>query len=174
MLGVSPLGGAAIHAGTRVASGSAAKVGLDTKTNRGPRGPRGRRGPRGFLGRPGQRGPTGLKGPTGQKGATGSVGVAATQRWAVVAANGTVVRSKGLVASNPVSNTGTGTYTVAFANTTTASCAWESTIASTATSAPSSGYLTLNQGAFTNVVDVNTYMSGGIAVNQPFMLTLFC
>jgi hypothetical protein len=175
VLGVSPLGGAAIHAGTRVASGSAAKVGLDTKTNRGPRGPRGRRGPRGFLGRPGQRGPTGLKGPTGQKGATGAAGVPATQRWAVVAANGTVVRSRSLVASNPVSHTtGTGTYTVAFANTTTGSCAWAATIASTATSAPSSGYMTLNQGAFTNVVQVNTYATGGMATDQPFMLTLFC
>ena len=39
---------------------------------------------------------------------------------------------------------------------------------------PSSGYLTLNRGTFTNQVDVRTYISGGTAADQPFMLSIFC
>ena len=164
VLGVSPLGGAAIRAGTQATGLS----GKNTTGPRGPRGPRGRRGPRGGPGRPGQRG------PTGAKGATGAAGVPATQRWAVVAGDGTLVRGRGLNASNPVSRLGAGSYTVAFASVNLANCAWTESIASSVNSAPSSGYLTSNQDAFTNVVDVHTYVTSGMAADQPFMLTVFC
>ena len=173
VLGVSPLGGAAIRAGTHAAGLS----GKNTTGPRGPRGPRGRRGPRGGPGRPGARGPTGAKGATGQtgqKGPTGSTGAPASQHWAVVAGDGTLIRGKGLIASNPVVRTATGTYTVAFLNQNASSCAWAASIANSSTSVPTASYLVLSQGAFTNVVDVNTYHSGGTPEDQPFMLSIFC
>jgi len=170
VLGVSPLGGAAIRAGTQATGLS----GKNTTGPRGPRGPRGRRGPRGGPGRPGARGPTGAKGATGQKGSTGSAGAPASQHWAVVAGDGTLIRGKGLIASSPVVRTGAGIYTVAFLSQNANSCAWAASIANSSTSVPTASYLVLSQGAFTNVVDVNTYHSGGTPEDQPFMLSIFC
>jgi hypothetical protein len=167
VLGVSPLGGAAIRAGTHA-------TGLSGKASQGPRGPRGPRGRRGIPGRRGQRGPTGARGATGQKGATGSVGPAASQHWVVAAGDGTLVRGKGLVASSPVVRNTTGSYSVRFLNQPTGACAWAASIADSSTTVPTSGYLTLNQGAFTNQVDVLTYKSGGTPMDQPFMLSIFC
>jgi len=164
VLGISPLGGAAIRAGTHAAGLS----GKNTTGPRGPRGPRGRRGPRGGPGRPGARG------PTGAKGATGVAGAAASQHWAVVAGDGTLIRGKGLIASNPVIYHNLGQYTVSFLNQSAAACAWAASIASSTTNTPSSGYVTLNQGAANNQVDVHTYVSGGTGTDQPFMLSLFC
>ena len=164
VLGVSPLGGAAIRAGTQATGLS----GKNTTGPRGPRGPRGRRGPRGGPGRPG------AKGATGQKGPTGATGVPASQHWAVVAGDGTLIRGKGLNASSPVGHSGTGIYTVAFLNQNANTCAWAASIANSSTSVPTASYLVLSQGAFANVVDVNTYHSGGTPEDQPFMLSMFC
>jgi hypothetical protein len=170
VLGVSPLGGAAIRAGSHAVGASGKK----TTGPRGPRGPRGRRGPRGGPGRPGARGPAGATGATGQKGPTGSTGAPASQHWAVVAGDGTLIRGKGLIAGSPVVRTATGTYTVAFLNQNANSCAWAASIANSSTSVPTASYLVLSQGTFTNVVDVNTYHSGGTPEDQPFMLSIFC
>ena len=92
----------------------------------------------------------------------------------MAAGNGTLVRGKGLVASNPVVRGATGSYSVFFLNQSAAACAWAASIASSSTSVPSSGYLTLNQGTLNNQVDVHTFQSGGIATDQPFMLSIFC
>jgi hypothetical protein len=76
VLGMTPLGSAAVNAGVSAAKAPLYATGILAN---GPRGPRGLRGPRGFRGARGARGlagPQGLTGPQGQKGDTGATGLA--------------------------------------------------------------------------------------------------
>jgi len=70
VLGVTPLGGAAISQGTKAAKAPLSAVGLVAKPKRGPRG---FRGPRGL------RGPQGLQGPQGAQGTQGTQGIQGIQ-----------------------------------------------------------------------------------------------
>jgi hypothetical protein len=101
LLGVSPVGGAALHAVKQAVAGSTHATKAQ-RGPRGPRGPRGRRGPRGKRGPAGRRGPTGLqglKGVTGAKGAKGDKGDPTYKRTVLVSPvgtdlqNGTALRS---------------------------------------------------------------------------------
>jgi hypothetical protein len=77
----------------------------------GPAGPMGPPGPTGPQGEPGPKGETGSQGPVGPAGPQGEPGAAASKRWAVVAADGSLVRGSGVTS---VTRTAAGSYEVAF------------------------------------------------------------
>lgn len=79
----------------------------------GSKGATGKRGPTGLTGAgtTGARGATGAQGTTGAQGATGPQGLQPVKAWAVVAADGTLLRGQGTVSASRQS---TGSYVLTF------------------------------------------------------------
>jgi len=115
VLGVTPVGGAAVSGTIGVTKAQLVHVGL---INRGPRGPRGLRGLRGLPGPAGPAGPAGAagpQGPAGPQGAPGPQGARGAQgapgatgapgsalAYAHISANGTIdtARSKNIASAS--------------------------------------------------------------------------
>jgi hypothetical protein len=112
-------------------------------------------------------GPTGAAGPVGP---TGPPGTPATSLWAVVNANGTIARQKGVVSASHVDN---GRYRVQF-NQTISACAWLATIGSAA-EGTSFGFIEveLSSGS-TNTVVIGTQNTNGNFADRGFHLAIFC
>lgn len=150
---------------------------------RGPKGDPGDRGPRGESGLPGSagaegpQGPPGLPGPKGDPGAPGAKGdpgTPATTLWAVVGADGTLARGKGMSALNPVTKNGTGTYMVVF-NTDVTACSYSGTIGGTASEASALGFVTVTKTAIgTSSIEIRTYDTAGAAADRGFSVHAFC
>jgi hypothetical protein len=132
---------------------------------RGRPGPAGATGPAGPAGPPGPQGPGGPQGPQGGKGDKGD---AATALWAVVNANGTLARGKGVVGvgrQNP-----TGGYKVVF-NQNVSGCAFSATIGSPG-SGTNFGFIEVEPDA--SGVFVGTLSTAGAFADRPFHLVAFC
>jgi Collagen triple helix repeat (20 copies) len=181
VMGVTPLGGAAVNSTASVTKAELAKVGL---VKRGPRGPRGLRGLRGPIGPQGPQGPVGPQGAAGVKGdtgATGAAGAPATKLWAVVAANGTITRQSGVTGVTKLT-TGAGVYQVDFSQNVN-TCAWQGTIGTGTTAVESSGEIVIAQRlggifplfrALPASLYVSTRDSAGAAADRAFHVAVFC
>ncbi len=99
------------------------------------RGKTGRTGPSGPTGPRGRQGPAGAVGETGPRGEAGPMG---SVLWAVVRADGTLIRGAGISASRAESTP--GRYEVVF-NRNVARCAYIATLGSTSNSLPHNGQI---------------------------------
>lgn len=97
--------------------------------------------------------------------------------WAVVAANGTVVRSSSSAGTVTAEHVGTGVYEVTF-NKDVSGCAYNATIGDTAASVPAQGQISVSGDTDTdspNDVYVQTFdPTGVIATDSPFHLLVSC
>jgi hypothetical protein len=176
--------------------------GIEAKRSACRRGPAGPKGPKGLRGLHGLRGPvgpagatggqgaagddgadgtdgadgsdgsTGVTGTTGATGPTGVTGADATALWAVVASNGTKARGS----ASTTATTGTGLYTVTFAQS-VVGCAYVATIGATGSGAPSAGGFAVTGGDSGSAfkVDVNTFAPDGTtAADKSFHLAVLC
>ena len=125
----------------------------------GPLEPRGLRGPRAA-------GPQGETGPAGPK---GDPGAAASTRWAVVAADGTLIRGSRVGAT---SRTAAGTYDVAFTDS-VAGCAYAGTLALGET-AGATGQIGIGSAATDTGLRVETETSTGSNADRAFHLIVVC
>lgn len=116
----------------------------------------------------GPAGPAGSAGPAGPTGPTGPSGAGAAKAWAVVKADGSLVRQSGV---SSVSHTGTGRYTVGFGSDISA-CAWIATITNTDGGTQTVGEVTTNKDT-NSTVRVAT-SAGGIAADEDFAIAAFC
>jgi hypothetical protein len=167
--------------GPKGATGPAGPTGPKGTTGpAGPTGPKGATGPAGSTGPKGTTGPagptgpkgaTGPAGPTGPKGDKGDPGAAATKLWAVVLADGTLVRSSGATASSHLTG---GEYRVDFNQNVTA-CAYLATIGNPAELEPPPGaIITALRIGTTNAVYVATFTLTGTRSDRNFHLAVFC
>ena len=131
-----------------------------------PPGPPGAPGPAGPPGPPGSAGPAGPAGPQGEK---GSPGEPATTLFAVVGADGTVVRGNGGAA---VARLGPGSYEVTFAQP-VATCAHVATLA-LAETAGATGQVGVGPGATDGAVRVETETSSGSNADKAFHVAAVC
>ena len=143
----------------------------------GPQGPQGIKGDQGDAGATGATGAAGAPGPEGPQGATGPPGPqgeAATKRWAVVTATGTLDRGSGV---SSISKFGTGYYGVNF-DTDVSACSYQVTVSPTGTLGPPSGLDGLAEAgkstALVSRVIVNTYNTSLAAADKAFHLAVFC
>jgi hypothetical protein len=130
---------------------------------------KGNRGLRGLTGAPGAKGATGAQGVKGDK---GDPGTPATKLWAVVNANGTLLRSSG-----GVSVSGTNYYTVTFPQPVD-TCAYSVTIGRSGGAFSNGGQVEADEfvanGFTTSQVLVRTYDAAGAVSPKKFSLTVFC
>jgi hypothetical protein len=137
----------------------------------GPQGPKGDTGPTGPAGPTGPQGPKGDTGPTGPAGPTGPQGPPATKLWAVVLADGSLVRSSGATASSRITD---GEYRVDFNQNVTA-CAYLATIGNPQAGGPPPGAIvTALRVGTTNAVYVATFDLAGTHADRNFHLAVFC
>lgn len=138
----------------------------DFKAGQLPAGPTGPAGPKGDTGAKGD------KGDKGDKGATGDPGTPATKLWAVVNANGTLVRSSG-----GVTVSGSNYYTVTFPQPVN-ECAYAATIGRNGGAFSNGGQVEVDEfvgnGFSTSAVLVRTYDAAGTATAKKFSVEIFC
>ncbi len=135
----------------------------------GPAGPAGAAGPTGPAGPVGPQGVAGPQGPAGEKGEQGAPGAPASTRWAVVAADGSLIRGSGVAAA---SRTASGTYEVAFADS-VASCAYAGSLALGET-AGATGQIGVGGAATESALRVETEASTGSNADKAFHLIVIC
>jgi hypothetical protein len=137
----------------------------------GSTGPKGATGPAGPTGPKGATGPAGPTGPQGPKGDKGDPGAPATKLWAVVIADGTLVRNSGATASSHITG---GEYQVTFNQNVTA-CSYLATIGNPAEFEPPPGaIITALRAGTTNAVYVATFDLAGTHSDRNFHLAVFC
>ena len=133
---------------------------------------KGNTGPRGLPGARGATGATGAQGVKGDKGDKGDPGTPATKLWAVVNANGTLLRSSG-----GVSVSGTNYYTVTFPQPVD-NCAYSVTIGRNGGAFSNGGQVEADEfvaNGFSNTqILVRTYDATGAAAQKKFSLVVFC
>lgn len=134
-----------------------------------PAGAAGPAGPDGPAGPKGDAGPAGPAGPIGPKGDQGAPGAAASTRWAVVAADGSLVRGSRVSTST---RTGAGTYEVAFADS-VAGCAYAGSLALGET-AGATGQIGIGSAATESTLRVETETSTGSNADRAFHLIVVC
>ena len=141
----------------------------------GPAGPQGAQGPAGPAGAQGPQGEQGIPGPAGPQGAPGEDGEPgedATRLWAVVAADGSLVRGRGATGARRAA---TGSFEVTF-DTAVAACAYLGVVGATDGAAtPPTGQITVGgSAAGDSVVLVETETSSGSNADRPFHLAVLC
>jgi len=134
------------------------------------RGRSGRAGRNGAAGPRGREGPTGVGGETGPRGEAGPMGSAL---WAVVRADGALIRGAGSVSASQAEST-PGRYEVLF-NRNIARCAYIATLGSTSNSRPQNGEI----GVATSIrnedaVFVKTHNGQNEESPESFHLAVFC
>jgi hypothetical protein len=112
----------------------------------------------------------GAAGPAGPSGATGPTGPPATALWAVVATNGSAVRSSHLTSSEKVA---AGQYVIIFDRDVKA-CAFLGTLGGTAAESVTGQISVTKRSINANGVFVRTYDSAGTASDKSFHLVVFC
>ena len=136
--------------------------------------PRGAVGPRGPAGPRGERGPPGPEGPPGpavRPGGDDGSGVAATAFWAVVAADGSLLRASGAATS---ARLGTGSYEVVFTRP-IAACAVLGTLAAPdGSGSGATGQLGVGTGEAAAAVRVETETSAGTNADRSFQVAAIC
>jgi hypothetical protein len=135
----------------------------------GPAGPTGPQGEPGAQGEPGPKGETGSQGPVGPAGPQGEPGAAASKRWAVVAADGSLVRGSGVTS---VTRTAAGSYEVAFGEA-VAGCAYVGTLGLGET-AGATGQIGVGTAEAATTVRVETETSTGSNADRGFHLAVLC
>jgi hypothetical protein len=124
--------------------------------------------PRGAIGPAGPRGPVG---PAGAQGEKGDPGEAATRLWAVVAADGTLVRGRGAVAASRLA---VGTYEISFEQPVSA-CALLATLAAPEGAAGgATGQVGAAVGEPQTLVRTETETSSGTNADRGFHVTALC
>ena len=140
-----------------------------TVVPRGQQGPAGPAGPIGPAGPAGPQGETGPQGPAGPQGAKGEPGAAASKRWAVVAADGTLIRGSGVAT---VTRTAAGSYDVSFADS-VGGCAYVGTLALGETGG-ATGQIGVASAEAATTVRVETETSTGSNADRSFHLAVLC
>ena len=135
----------------------------------GQQGPAGPMGPAGAAGRAGAQGEAGAQGPAGPQGPQGEPGAAASKRWAVVAADGTLIRGSGVAA---VARTAAGSYDVSFTDG-VGGCAYVGTLALGET-AGATGQIGVGSAEAATTVRVETETSTGSNADRSFHLAVLC
>jgi hypothetical protein len=135
----------------------------------GQQGPTGPQGPAGPPGSAGPRGEPGEPGPAGPAGPQGEPGAAAAAHWAVVAADGSLIRGNGVAA---VTRTAAGTYEVAFSDA-VAGCALVGTIA-LAETAGATGQIGVGSSELATTARVETETSSGSNADKAFHVAALC
>jgi hypothetical protein len=130
------------------------------------------KGNRGLRGLTGAKGATGAAGAQGVKGDKGDAGTPATKLWAVVNADGTLLRSSG-----GVSVSGANYYNVTFPQPVN-NCAYSVTIGRSGAAFSNGGQVEADEfvsnGFSTSSILVRTYDSAGAAAQKKFSLVVFC
>jgi hypothetical protein len=120
---------------------------------------------------PGATGPAGPRGPAGAQGEKGDPGEAATRLWAVVAADGTLVRGRGVEAA---SRLGAGEYEISF-DAPVSACALLGTLSLPESAAGgATGQLGVAVDELQTVVRVETETSSGTNADRAFYLAVLC
>jgi hypothetical protein len=132
----------------------------------GPPGPRGPAGPPGPQGQAGMAGPPGPAGPRGEK---GDPGERAARAFAAVAADGTLVRGRGVAS---VGRLAPGSYEVTFAAR-VADCAHIATL-TLGEGATATGQIGVAPGGSEAAVRVETETSAGSNADKAFHLAVVC
>jgi Collagen triple helix repeat (20 copies) len=135
----------------------------------GAEGPAGPPGPEGPAGPAGPAGPQGEKGEKGEKGDQGEPGAPAARSWAVVAADGTLVRGAGVASTV---RTAIGLYDVTFVDD-VANCAAVGTLAASEGNAAATGQIGIGAGA-NGAIRVETEGSSGAQADRAFQLAILC
>jgi hypothetical protein len=137
-------------------------------------------GPRGLAGAPGVNGAQGPPGAAGAGGPPGPPGASAATLWALVRANGTIARHKGVTANFKCiggCDGQPGAYEIVF-DRDLSNCIYEATIAVDTAGRGSSvpnGQVGVRQ-LSTNAagVSITTYNGAGARADQTFMLAVYC
>jgi hypothetical protein len=130
----------------------------------GAQGSQGPAGPQGPAGAPGSQGPSGTQGPEGPAGPQGPPGAPATSLWAIVNADGTLAKGKGVVSTSKIN---AGVYEVVFNQDV-------SQAALVATLSGNGGEIWISFDPVTNnQVIVTTDDSAGTAFDDTFYLAVF-
>jgi hypothetical protein len=134
------------------------------------RGRTGRVGRNGVTGPRGRQGPAGAGGETGPKGEPGPIGSAL---WAVVRADGALIRGAGSISASPAEST-PGRYEVLF-NRNVARCAYIATLGSTSNSQPHNGEIGVATSSRNeDAVLVKTHNGQNEEGPESFHLAVFC
>ena len=115
--------------------------------------------------------PAGPAGPAGAAGPAGPAGPAGAANWVLAKADGTIDKSKGVVA---VSHSSTGTYDVTF-NVDLTNCSFVVSTGSDVAGTTISGNIAnFNRTATTTILRVTTTTAAGVAADRAFSAAAFC
>ena len=135
----------------------------------GPVGPEGPAGPAGPAGPQGEKGEKGDAGEQGEKGDPGAPGAPAARFWAVVAADGALVRGAGVLSA---ARAGVGLYDIEFGGD-VAACAAVGTLAASDGNATATGQIGIGVGP-EGAIRVETEGSTGTQGDRAFQIAILC
>ena len=135
----------------------------------GPQGPVGPEGPAGPAGPAGPQGERGEKGDAGEKGDPGAPGAPAARFWAVVAADGALLRGAGVLSAT---RAGVGLYDIEFTGD-VAACAAVGTLAASEGNATATGQIGIGVGP-EGAIRVETEGSTGTQGDRAFQIAMLC